>query len=131
MPLTEQCIAELKRVREVGRMLYPRSSHIFPARNDKHLSRFTEPKKTLAYSGNSGRHSHHTLGVLLGVEELVLDVLEGRSLLKAGLAGRGYIERSELGPKIRAAQQLINDRIDELGGYSAASNSCGTVLSAA
>jgi hypothetical protein len=54
------------------------------------------------------------LAALLGIPELVRDVLEGRSLLKAGLAGRGYIERSELGPKVREAQQLINDEIDKL-----------------
>jgi len=114
MPLTEQCIYELNRLREITRVLYPCSPYIFPARDGKHLSRYTESKKTLAYSGNCGRHSHHTLGVILGVDELVLDVLEGRSLLKAGLAGRGYIERSELGPKIRVAQQLINDHVDEL-----------------
>jgi hypothetical protein len=40
--------------------------------------------------------------------------LEGRSLLKAGLAGRGYLDSNELGPEIRAAQQAINDRIDQL-----------------
>jgi integrase len=114
MPLTEQCITELNRLKQVTRVLYPRSTHVFPARDGKHLSRFTEAKETLAYSGNCGRHSHHTIGVVLGIEELVLDALEGRTLLKAGLAGRGYIDRTELGPKIRAAQQLINDRIDEL-----------------
>jgi len=114
IPLTEQCIAELNRLKETTRVLYSRSTHLFPARDGKCLSRYTELKNTLAYSGNCGRHSHHTIGVVLGIEELVLDTLEGRSLLKAGLAGRGYIERSELGPKIRAAQQLINDRIDEL-----------------
>jgi len=118
MPLTEQCIAELNRLRASTRVLYPRSTHLFPARDGKRLSRYTELKKVLAYSGNCGRHSHHTIGVLLGIEELVLDTLEGRSLLKAGLAGRGYIDRSELGPKIRAAQQLINDRIDELAKLS-------------
>jgi integrase len=114
VPLTDQCVVELERVKEVNRVLYPDGGYIFPARDGKHLSRFTEPKNTLAYSGNSGRHSHHTLGTVLGVAEMVLDVLEGRLLLKAGLAGRGYIARSELGPKVCAAQQLINDRIDEL-----------------
>ncbi len=114
VPLTEQCVAELKHVRDAGRMLYPNSEFIFPARDGKRLSRFTEQRNVLAYSGNCGRHSHHSLGTVLGVGEIVLDVLEGRSLLKAGLAGRGYIDRGELGAEVRAAQQRINDRIDEL-----------------
>jgi integrase len=114
VPLTAQCLEELTRVRKSAQVLYPGSDYIFPARADGHLSRFTEPKDILAYSGNSGRHTHHTLAAVLDIPELVRDVLEGRSLLKAGLAGRGYIERSELGPKVREAQQLINDKIDEL-----------------
>jgi hypothetical protein len=59
------------------------------------------------------------LGVQHGIDEIVLDVLEGRSLLKSSLAGRGYIDRSELGPKVRAAQHTINHEIDRLFGYSA------------
>jgi integrase len=114
VPLTAQCLEELARVQKSAAVLYPGSDYVFPARADGHLSRFTEGKDVLAYSGNSGRHTHHTLAALLGIPELVRDVLEGRSLLKAGLAGRGYIERSELGPKVREAQQLINDEIDKL-----------------
>ena len=60
------------------------------------------------------RHTHKTIGTVLGINELVLDVCEGRTLLKSGMAGRGYIDRGELGPKVREAQQSINDRIDEL-----------------
>ena len=41
----------------------------------------------LSHSGNQMRHTHHTVGVLLGVDELILDVIEGRSLLKVGAAG--------------------------------------------
>ena len=114
VPLTLQCTEELERARKAAEILYPGSEFIFPARAGAHLSRFTEPKNVLAYSGNSGRHTHHTLACVLDIPELVRDVLEGRTLLKAGLAGRGYIERSELGPKVRDAQQLINDKIDEL-----------------
>jgi len=105
VPLTVQCIAELERVRPIGRMLYPRSEFIFPARDGGHLSRFTEPKSALSHSGNQMRHTHHTIGVVLGVDELVLDVIEGRSLLKVGAAGtassagRGYLDRLALGPK--------------------------------
>jgi integrase len=114
VPLTLQCIEELERARKAAEILYPGSEFIFPARAGAHLSRFTERKNVLAYSGNTGRHTHQTLAAVLDIPELVRDVLEGRTLLKAGLAGRGYIERSELGPKVRDAQQAINDKIDEL-----------------
>jgi integrase len=104
-PLTAQCIAELEHVKEVRRVLNPKSEFIFPARGDGHLARFTEPKSVLSHSGNQMRHSHHTIGVLLGIDELVLDVLEGRSLLKVGAAGtassagRGYLDRLALVPR--------------------------------
>jgi hypothetical protein len=51
---------------------------------------------------------------VLGINELVLDVCEGRTLLKSGMAGRGYIDRGELGPKVREAQETINREIDRL-----------------
>lgn len=119
VPLTNQILTELEHAREAG-AAYPGNPHIFPARGKTgHLMQFTEPKKALSHSGNSGRHTHHTIGTLLGpqcgIDEMTLDVLEGRSLLKAGAgAGRGYIDRIELGPKIRAAQENINDEIDRL-----------------
>jgi hypothetical protein len=117
VPLTQQCVAELKeaRAQALRTMVYPTSDYIFPARGKaSHLRQFNESKLTLSHSGNCGRHTHHTLGIIAGVDDLTLDVLEGRSLLKAGAgAGRGYIDRID-GPKIRAAQQIINDRIDTL-----------------
>lgn len=119
VPLTHQILAELERAREMG-AAYPRTPYIFPARGKtSHLKRLAEAKELLSHSGNCGRHTHHTIGTFLGIQhgidELTLDVLEGRSLLKVGAdAGRGYIDRIELGPKIRAAQQAINDRIDVL-----------------
>ena len=118
VPLTQQCIAELKetRAQTLRTLVYETSNYIFPARGKAgHLKQFSEAKQTLSHAGNCGRHTHHTLGIIAGVDDLTLDVLEGRSLLKAGAgAGRGYIERIELGPKIRAAQQAINNRIDAL-----------------
>jgi hypothetical protein len=119
-PLSTQCVAELEEVREVGKVLYPKSAFIFPARGNGHLARFTEPKNTLSHSGNQMRHTHHTVGVLLGIDELILDVIEGRSLLKVGAtgtasrAGRGYLDRLALGPKAHEAQQAISDYIDRL-----------------
>jgi integrase len=119
-PLSAQCVAELEEVREVGKVLYPKSQFIFPARGNGHLARFTEPKSILSHSGNQMRHTHHTIGVLLSIDELILDVVEGRSLLKVGAtgtastAGRGYLDKLALGPKARAAQQAISDEIDRL-----------------
>lgn len=127
VPLTHQIITELERAQEAG-LGYPGNSHIFPARGKTgHLMQLTEPKMALSHSGNSGRHTHHTIGTLLGpqcgIDEMTLDVLEGRSLLKAGAgAGRGYIDRIELGPKIRAAQQKINDEIDRLFAHATTTN---------
>lgn len=120
VPLSIQCIAELERTRAVGQVLYSGSPFVFPARDGGHLARFTEEKSVLSHSGNQMRHSHHTIGVLLGIDELVLDVIEGRSLLKVGAAGtassagRGYLDRLSLGPKARVAQQHISDEIDRL-----------------
>jgi integrase len=119
-PLSAQSIAELEKAKEVGRVLYPKTEFIFPARGNGHLARFTEPKNVLSHSGNQMRHTHHTIGVLVGIDELILDVLEGRSLLKVGAAGtassagRGYLDRLALGPKAHEAQQAINDYIDRL-----------------
>lgn len=132
-PLAAQSIAELERAREVGRVLYPKTEFIFPARENGHLARFTEPKSTLSHSGNQMRHSHHTIGVLLGIDELILDVIEGRSLLKVGAtgtassAGRGYLDRLALGPKAHKAQQAISDYIDCLLAGEVASPGLGEV----
>jgi integrase len=126
-PLSAQCVTELEEVREVGKVLYPKSDFIFPARGNGHLARFTEPKGTLSHSGNQMRHTHHTIGVLLGLDELILDVIEGRSLLKVGAtgtassAGRGYLDRLALGPKAHEAQQAISDYIDRLVSSEVAS----------
>ena len=119
-PLSTQCVVELKEAREVGKVLYPKSEFIFPARGNGHLVRFTERKSVLSHSSNQMRHSHHTFGVLLGLDELILDVIEGRSLLKVGAtgtassAGRGYLDKLLLGPKAHKAQQAISDYIDRL-----------------
>jgi hypothetical protein len=125
IPLTQQCIDELKRLEAARALNQPGNDFIFPARAGKrgfgHLMQLTEPAHVLPYTGNCGRHSHKTIGMTLvgtkvgfeiGLNELVLDVLEGRSIIKAGLAGRGYIETTEL--KLREAQQAVNDRIDAL-----------------
>jgi integrase len=123
IPLTAHCIAEFRHLEAFrglnfndrdGRM----RDFVFPSRAGKrdigHLTHHLEKKKTLSHSGNTGRHTHHTLGVRLGIEDRILDVLEGRSLKKSEMAGRGYIDRHELAPEMRRAQQLINDEIDRL-----------------
>jgi integrase len=110
-PLSKQAIAEL---RALEAMRVHGEDHIFPARGKAgHLTRIQE-KEALSHSSNEMRHTHHTIGTVLEVNELVLDVLEGRSLLKSGAAGRGYVDKGELGPKVRAAQAAINDQIDTL-----------------
>jgi integrase len=118
VPLTPQIEAELERLREIDHAQYPTSPYIFPARAGGHLSRLSESKDVLSYSGSSGRTTHHTIGVTLGIDDRILDVLEGRTLAKSGAAaaGRGYISRKELGRAVCEAQQLINDEIDRLIG---------------
>ena len=116
VPLTPQIEAELQKVRELVQAQYPTSPYIFPARAGGHLRRLSEKKSVLSYSGSSGRTTHHTIGVTLGIDDRVLDVLEGRTLAKSGAAaaGRGYISRKELGPAVREAQKLVNDEIDRI-----------------
>jgi hypothetical protein len=114
VPLCPQIDAEIEKMRELRDALWPSSPYIFATGSDAHLTRLTESKVVLSHSGNSGRHTHHSIGTVLGISELVLDVVEGRTLLKSGMAGRGYIDRSELGPNVRAGQIAINDRIDAL-----------------
>ena len=97
VPLCPQIDEELERMRKLRDSLRSASPYIFATGDDSHLTRLTEPKTTLSHSGNSGRHTHHTIGVTIGIDDRVLDVLEGRTLLKSGMAGRGYIDRGELG----------------------------------
>ncbi len=135
VPLTNQIIEEFDRVRSAAQMTHPNNEYIFPANTRMgYIREFLESKTVLSHSGNSGRHTHHTIGTILGLEngidEMVLDVLEGRTLMKAGLAGRGYIDQSQLGPKVRAAQQKINDEIDRLMGAKDQQES-GGILEAA
>lgn len=116
VPVTAQIEEELEWLREIDQAQYPTSPYIFPARAEGHLSRLSEERDVLSYSGSSGRTTHHTIGVTLGIDDRILDVLEGRTLAKSGAAaaGRGYISRKELGPAVCEAQQAINDEIDRL-----------------
>ncbi|MGH7175224.1 MAG: hypothetical protein ACREGR_02610 [Minisyncoccia bacterium] len=115
IPLSTHAMAEFERAREVGKMLYPDSDWIFPADSTSgHLARSDEPKKKLSHTGNAGRHTFKTQATILGVPDLHSDVLQGRSLLKAGLAGRGYIGRAELTEPLRKASQMINDEMERL-----------------
>ena len=115
IPLSRQAIAEIDALRDVGAMLHPNSPWLFPAESKSgHIERCSEPKKKLSHSGNSGRHSFKTIATVIGISDLQSDVLQGRSLLKAGLAGRGYIGRSELTEPLRIAVQKINDEMERL-----------------
>ena len=118
VPLTAQAIAEFEWLRENVRPLNrPGRDLIFPSRMSKRghgrLAQVYESR--LSHSSYALRHTHHTIGTRLpGIKEIVLDLCEGRSIKKSGAAGRGYIDTHELGPEIRAAQQSINDEIDNL-----------------
>jgi integrase len=118
VPLSAQAIAEFKKLREHRALNKPGKDYVFPSRMGKrgkgHLAQFTEPKDVLLRSSNALRHTHHTIGTRLGVKEIVLDVLEGRSILKTGAAGRGYVDTHELGPELRAAQEKINQEVDRM-----------------
>jgi len=119
IPLTPQSLKELRMLRAVPApnkdlavdFIFP-SPHI--GKNDGRFVSWLEPKVVLSHSGNCGRHTHHTIGVALEINELILDVLEGRSIMKAGLPGRNYVDRGELGRTLRKAQEKINREIDRM-----------------
>jgi integrase len=113
VPLSQQAVAEFKALLDSRALNRPGCDFVFPARGKEgRLKRLSEA--ALSHSSNSMRHTHKTIGTVLGINELVLDVCEGRTLLKSGMAGRGYIDRGELGPKVREAQERINQEIDQL-----------------
>ena len=118
VPLSPQAVSEFKNLREARALNRGDRDFVFPSRVGKrghgHLAQYTEPKDVLLRTSNALRHTHHTLGTRLGVKEIVLDVLEGRSILKSGAAGRGYVDTHELGPELRKAQDIINQEIDRL-----------------
>jgi integrase len=115
IPLTKHCIAEFKKLEEARALNRDGNDFIFPSRSESgHIEQFIEPKTVLSHCSNQMRHTHHTIGVRLKVDDRILDPLEGRSLIKRGLAGRGYIDLHELGPELRAAQEIINHEIDRL-----------------
>jgi integrase len=110
VPLSAQAVAEFKKLLwKRGALNATGKDHVFPSRVGKHehLAQYTEPKGVLSHSSNQMRHTHHTLGTRLGVKEIVLDVLEGRSILKSGAAGRGYVDNHELGTELRQAQDSV------------------------
>ena len=118
IPLPAQATAEFKRLLEARCLNRGARDYVFPSRLGKrghaHLTQYTEPRRVLSHSSNQMRHTHHTIGVRLKIDDRVLDPLEGRSILKSGLAGRGYCDVHELGPELRQAQETINQEIDRL-----------------
>ncbi|MGE0035221.1 MAG: hypothetical protein AB7S93_06265 [Xanthobacteraceae bacterium] len=76
--------------------------------------RAAEVKTVLSHFGNSGRHTFATQASLLKIDDKIRDILSGRTLIKTGVAGSGYLDRKEFGPDARRASQKINDRIDQL-----------------
>jgi len=119
IPLTPQSLKELRKLRAIPAPNKDLTvDFILPSprigQNDGHMVSWLEPKAVLSHSGNCGRHTHHTMGVALEINELILDVLEGRSIMKAGLPGRNYVDQGELGRNIRRAQERINREIDRM-----------------
>ena len=89
IPLTPQIESELEWLREIDLAQYPTSPYIFPARAGGHLTRLSEERDVLSHSGSSGRTTHHTIGVTLGIDDRILDVLEG-----------GHWQRAERRPPV-------------------------------
>lgn len=118
VPLSKQAVAEFKKLLEARALNAKGMDYVFPSRVGKrrlgHLVQYLEPRDVLSHSSNQLRHTHHTIGVRLKIDDRVLDPLEGRSILRSGLAGRGYIDTTELGPEMREAQDAINAEIDRL-----------------
>jgi integrase len=117
IPLCPQIVEEFERLRKIMGKLHPGCEYICPPSfaKAKH-PRYVEDKDVLAFSGSAGRTTHHSIGAALGIEDRVLDVMEGRTLEKSGAAaaGRHYLARGALGPAAKAAQRAINSEIDRL-----------------
>jgi integrase len=99
VPLSPQAVAEFKALLDARMLNRPGDDFIFPARGkDRHLKRLKEDR--LSYSSNSMRHSHKTIGTILGIDELVLDVCEGHVAdRQAGNAQHGRLCLSRLAPE--------------------------------
>lgn len=104
VPLSKQALAELKRLEEARALNKPGCDFVFPTHSESgHLEQLTEKKKRLSKSGNCGRHTFATIAGVLGYDQRLIDILQGRTLIKSGVAGTGYLDRAEFGPVARKA----------------------------
>ena len=118
IPITEQIARELAALREARvAMGMAGSRFLFPAESEcGYITEWREKREVLRYWGNSGRHSFKTIATALNVSDIISDILQGRQLQRHGMAGRGYINKAELGPTLRAAAMRISAEIDRLLG---------------
>ena len=118
IPITDQIARELAALSDArAAMGMAGSRFLFPAESEcGYIAEWREKRSVLSHWGNSGRHSFKTIATALNVSDIISDVLQGRQLQKSGMAGRGYINKSELGPTLRAAAMRISAEIDRLLG---------------
>jgi hypothetical protein len=118
IPISEQIARELEALMDARtRMGMARTRFLFPAESEAGcIKEWREDRATLSYWGNSGLHTFKTIATALNVSDIISDILQGRQLHKHGMAGRGYINKAELGPTLRAAEALISAEIDRLLG---------------
>ena len=104
IPLSREIVAELRRVRDAGRMLYPGCPWIFPADSARgYIVRWAEKRSVLAHWGNAGRHSHRTIAAALGIDLVTSRLLLGHTLTGISL---GYVTRAALiGTSLRGARR--------------------------
>jgi integrase len=119
IPLTPQALDELRKLCSLPIINRETTEDfIFPSPrmnvNGGYIQLWRETKDVLTHSGYCGRHTHHTIGTSLEINEILLDVLEGRSIARVGLVGRHYVDRGSLGKSLRRAQEKIDAEIDRL-----------------
>jgi integrase len=119
IPLTPQALGELRKLCSLPIINRETTEDfIFPSprmnMSGGCIQFWRETKDVLTHTGICGRHTHHTIGTSLEINEIILDVLEGRSIARVGLVGRQYVDRGSLGQGLRRAQEKIDGEIDRL-----------------
>ena len=110
LPLSMQIVAELRRTRDAGKILYPGNEHVFPAvSGGGHLSQWREPRAVLSHRGYELRRCYRTILREIGADEQSEHLLMGHS---AKNVNQRYVARTLLvGSSLRQVQRRASRRI--------------------